>query len=62
MKNHKRGTWHIGVSALALAFLTTPAIGLAEEARDLLTDALSAAWPGMAEGAHLMVPIGSRDE
>jgi hypothetical protein len=54
MKNHKRGTWHIGVSALALAFLTTPAIGLAEEERDLLTDALSAAWPGMAEGATVV--------
>jgi len=54
MKKEMNRTRRIGASALALAFLATPIVGLAEGERDLLADALSAAWPGMTENATVV--------
>jgi len=39
---------------LVTAFLVAPISGTAEEESDAVTDALSAAWPGMAENATVV--------
>jgi hypothetical protein len=49
MRNETCNRLRIGMTALMLAFLGAPAACLADDASDALADALSAAWPGMAE-------------
>lgn len=54
MKSHNHNTISIGKTALIVAFLTAPIACAAEDQPDLLADALSAAWPGMAENATVV--------
>lgn len=43
-----------GVLTLAVAFLVAPVAGSAEDEAEAVADALSAAWPGMAENATVV--------
>lgn len=40
--------------AVAIAFLVVPLVGSTDDKSDVVADALSAAWPGMAEGAAVV--------
>lgn len=53
LKNtHSKSIW--GAAALAVMLLTFPVAAAADETADAIADALSAAWPGMAEGAAVV--------
>jgi len=43
-----------GMVTLAVAFLVVPVVGSAADESDAVADALSAAWPGMAENATVV--------
>jgi hypothetical protein len=44
----------LGLGVLGVAFLISPITGSADDASDAIADALSAAWPGMAENATVV--------
>jgi hypothetical protein len=44
----------LGLGVLGVAFLISPITGSADDASDAVADALSAAWPGMAENATVV--------
>jgi hypothetical protein len=44
----------LGLAILAITFLVVPVVGSAEDQSDAVADALSAAWPGMAENATVV--------
>lgn len=54
MKITTHGKLGLGVLTLFAAFLVVPMAGSAEDASDAVADALSAAWPGMAENATVV--------
>lgn len=54
MKNSTAGKFGIGSVVMAIALLANPTPGLAEDESALVKDALSAAWPGMAENATVV--------
>ena len=54
MKYDTHSTAPIGVTLFSLAFFAAPTLCVADEEPDLLADALSAAWPGMAEDATVV--------
>ena len=45
---------YVGTVTLVTAFLIGPVTGAADDEADLVADALSAAWPGMAENAAIV--------
>jgi hypothetical protein len=45
---------NLGLITLVAAFLVVPFAGSADDASDAVADALSAAWPGMAENATVV--------
>jgi len=51
---HTHSRTPIGTTILLLTVLASPAFCLAGDETDLVADALSAAWPGMAEGATVV--------
>jgi len=44
----------LGLAILVVTFLVVPVVGSAEDQSDAVADALSAAWPGMAENATVV--------
>ena len=44
----------LGLGVLGIAFLASPLTGTADDSSDLIADALSAAWPGMAGDATVV--------
>jgi hypothetical protein len=54
MKISTRSKWFWAFSALVAAFIVIPASGSAEDESEAIADALSAAWPGMAENATVV--------
>jgi len=54
MRKRRYRKVHIGVASLAVTLLIAPFVGSAQDESDALTDALSAAWPGMAENATVV--------
>jgi len=54
MRNGLYRKLRIGAASLAAALLMVPVAGSAEEQSDALTNALSAAWPGMVENASVV--------
>jgi len=54
LKKTTHNKLYLGIAALVTAFLVAPISGTAEEESDAVTDALSAAWPGMAENATVV--------
>ncbi len=54
MRNRLYRKFLIGAASVAAALLIVPIAGSADEQSDDLTDALSAAWPGMAENATVV--------
>lgn len=54
MKIHSIRNWSLGIGALAVAAFLLPAAGSAGDNSDAIADALSAAWPGMAESATVV--------
>ena len=54
MKRITHGSMHMACAGLVGALLLSPAVALAQDNSDLLKDALSAAWPGMGEGAKVV--------
>jgi hypothetical protein len=45
---------YLGIAALVAAFMVAPGVATAQDEMDAVTDALSAAWPGMAENATVV--------
>lgn len=54
MSNFTRPKTHPVLAVALAALLTVPAVSLAGDDAELLADALSAAWPGMAEEATVV--------
>ena len=54
MRKRTHRSLDFGLVTLAAAILIGPITGCAEDNSDAVADALSAAWPGMAEGATVM--------
>jgi len=54
MKITTHGGLSIGLATLFAAILVFPIAGSTEDASDAVADALSAAWPGMAENAKVV--------
>ena len=54
MKKKAHRSLFVGTATLVAAFLIGPATGSADDAADVVADALSAAWPGMAENAAVV--------
>jgi len=54
MKLHATKNWSLSFGAIATAIFLAPTIGSAEDDSDLIADALSAAWPEMAESATVV--------
>jgi len=54
MKKRTYRKLHVGVASLAVALLIGPVAGCAQDESDAVADALSAAWPGMADGATVV--------
>jgi hypothetical protein len=54
LKTKKHNKMYSGLAALVAAFLVVPTSGTAQDEADAITDALSAAWPGMAENATVV--------
>lgn len=54
MRRTKYSTVHLGLCYLLAAFLLAPVTGTADDKLDAIADALSAAWPGMAENAAVV--------
>lgn len=54
MKTKGNENWSLGLVAIALAALVMPVTGSAQDDLDAITDALSAAWPGMADDATIV--------
>ena len=54
MKKRTYRKLQVGVASLAVALLIAPFAGSAQDDADALTDALSAAWPGMTENAMVV--------
>ena len=54
MKIHSIRNWSLGIGALAAAVFLLPVVGSAGDDSDAIADALSAAWPGMAESATVV--------
>lgn len=54
MKKHTVGNGSLRLSAVAAAVFLLPVSGSAGDDSDAIADALSAAWPGMAEGATVV--------
>ena len=59
MTNNTNKLLALGKVLLVLTVLGTPFAGLAEESKDLVADALSAAWAGMTEDATVVDWEGS---
>lgn len=54
MKIQNVRNWSLGLAGLAAAVLLLPISGYAGDDSDAIADALSAAWPGMAENATVV--------
>lgn len=54
MKIATHSRFILGLAILAITFLVVPVVGSAEDQSDAVADALSAAWPGMAENATVV--------
>lgn len=54
MKGKIHRNLYVGTVILVTAFLFAPITGTANDAADLVADALSAAWPGMTENAAVV--------
>ena len=54
MKIATHSRFILGLAILAITFLVVPVEGSAEDQSDAVADALSAAWPGMAENATVV--------
>ena len=54
MKRQTVGKWSLGLGVLASALLLIPIVGSSGDHADAIADALSAAWPGMAENATVV--------
>ena len=54
MKRITHRRMHVACAGLVGALLLSPAVALAQNNSDLLKDALSAAWPGMGDGAKVV--------
>ncbi len=54
MKIATHSRFILGLAILATSFLVVPVVGSAEDQSDAVADALSAAWPGMAENATVV--------
>lgn len=54
MKITTHSKLNLGLMTLVAAFLVVPFAGSADDAADAVADALSAAWPGMAESATVV--------
>ena len=54
MRNETDSRRSSGMVTLLLALVSAPIACAADEASDAVADALSAAWPGMAEGATVV--------
>ena len=54
MKSHTNAILPATLTVLAAALLVLPIPGLAEDGPETIADALSAAWPGMAENATVV--------
>ena len=54
MRNETNRRWIIKVAGLSAALVLLPIAASAQDSSDLVKDALSAAWPGMADGATVV--------
>ena len=54
MRRKIHRNFYVGTVTLLTAFLIGPVTGSADDEADLVADALSAAWPGMAENAAVV--------
>jgi hypothetical protein len=54
MRRKIHRNFYVGTFTLVTAFLIGPVTGSADDEVDLVADALSAAWPGMAENAAVV--------
>ena len=54
MRKRTYRRWHVGAVGLLVGLVFSPLIASAQDEADLLKDALSAAWPGMAESATVV--------
>ena len=54
MKIQTFGKWSFGLGVLAATALVLPMVSTADNHGDAIADALSAAWPGMAENATVV--------
>ena len=54
MKVSTHSKWLLAFGTLVVAFFVFPATGSAEDKSEAIADALSAAWPGMAENATVV--------